>query len=311
MPYRGPVANIIHQLVGGLRAAMGYTGNADLRAMQTRLPLPARVARRLAREPRPRRRDHPRGAELPQRDSGLLSLQRLRRRGRAAPRHWRGSRARAARRGRWPPGPPRPPRSSKRSSAEVSTSRSPPPRSSSSSQPGPGGASRTSAAAARRDRARPDGAGRRRQRDPVGASTTRACCRRQVCDQEAHEQRDQRDEPERDRPGRRHGDQRQRGEGQPGPATKVVGEQRQPAIGQLYLRRRSIRVRLCWRRQGIRRSTLTFGQSLGLPAWRCLAHVTLQRAHLYATQAQRFAGLWADSHFEGCAIVTLARPSCA
>ena len=35
VPYRGPVANIIHQLVGGLRAAMGYTGNADLRAMQT------------------------------------------------------------------------------------------------------------------------------------------------------------------------------------------------------------------------------------------------------------------------------------
>ena len=36
VPYRGPVANIILQLVGGLRAAMGYTGCADLRAMQTR-----------------------------------------------------------------------------------------------------------------------------------------------------------------------------------------------------------------------------------------------------------------------------------
>jgi IMP dehydrogenase len=35
VPYRGPVANIIHQLVGGLRAAMGYTGNPDLQAMQT------------------------------------------------------------------------------------------------------------------------------------------------------------------------------------------------------------------------------------------------------------------------------------
>jgi IMP dehydrogenase len=35
VPYRGPVANIVHQLVGGLRAAMGYTGNADLRAMQS------------------------------------------------------------------------------------------------------------------------------------------------------------------------------------------------------------------------------------------------------------------------------------
>ena len=29
VPYKGPVGNIIHQLVGGLRAAMGYTGNAD------------------------------------------------------------------------------------------------------------------------------------------------------------------------------------------------------------------------------------------------------------------------------------------
>ena len=30
VPHRGPVANIIHQLVGGLKAAMGYTGNRDL-----------------------------------------------------------------------------------------------------------------------------------------------------------------------------------------------------------------------------------------------------------------------------------------
>jgi IMP dehydrogenase len=34
VPYRGPVATIIHQLVGGLRAAMGYTGNASIAAMQ-------------------------------------------------------------------------------------------------------------------------------------------------------------------------------------------------------------------------------------------------------------------------------------
>ncbi len=36
VPYRGPVATVIHQLVGGLKAAMGYTGNADIRALQTR-----------------------------------------------------------------------------------------------------------------------------------------------------------------------------------------------------------------------------------------------------------------------------------
>jgi IMP dehydrogenase len=34
VPYKGPVGNIIHQLVGGLRAAMGYTGNATIRDMQ-------------------------------------------------------------------------------------------------------------------------------------------------------------------------------------------------------------------------------------------------------------------------------------
>jgi len=34
VPYRGPVAVIIHQLVGGLKAAMGYTGNARLADMQ-------------------------------------------------------------------------------------------------------------------------------------------------------------------------------------------------------------------------------------------------------------------------------------
>jgi IMP dehydrogenase len=34
VPYRGPLANIVHQLVGGLKAAMGYTGNPDIPSMQ-------------------------------------------------------------------------------------------------------------------------------------------------------------------------------------------------------------------------------------------------------------------------------------
>jgi IMP dehydrogenase len=34
VPYRGPVANIVHQLVGGLRAAMGYTGRRSIALMQ-------------------------------------------------------------------------------------------------------------------------------------------------------------------------------------------------------------------------------------------------------------------------------------
>src|SRR5229473_663498 len=35
VPYKGPVGNIIHQLVGGLKAAMGYTGNATIGDLQT------------------------------------------------------------------------------------------------------------------------------------------------------------------------------------------------------------------------------------------------------------------------------------
>ncbi|MBM3623547.1 MAG: IMP dehydrogenase [Alphaproteobacteria bacterium] len=33
--YKGPVGNVIHQLVGGLKAAMGYTGNGSIAEMQT------------------------------------------------------------------------------------------------------------------------------------------------------------------------------------------------------------------------------------------------------------------------------------
>jgi IMP dehydrogenase len=35
VPYKGPVGNIVHQLVGGLKAAMGYTGNGTIKGMQT------------------------------------------------------------------------------------------------------------------------------------------------------------------------------------------------------------------------------------------------------------------------------------
>jgi IMP dehydrogenase len=34
VPYKGPVSAVVHQLIGGLRAAMGYTGNATLADMQ-------------------------------------------------------------------------------------------------------------------------------------------------------------------------------------------------------------------------------------------------------------------------------------
>lgn len=35
VPYKGPVSVIIHQLMGGLRSAMGYTGSGDMHTMRT------------------------------------------------------------------------------------------------------------------------------------------------------------------------------------------------------------------------------------------------------------------------------------
>ena len=34
VPYKGPVENVLHQLLGGLRAAMGYTGNESIAKLQ-------------------------------------------------------------------------------------------------------------------------------------------------------------------------------------------------------------------------------------------------------------------------------------
>jgi IMP dehydrogenase len=34
VPFRGPLSSVIHQLTGGLRAAMGYTGSSTIEALQ-------------------------------------------------------------------------------------------------------------------------------------------------------------------------------------------------------------------------------------------------------------------------------------
>ena len=36
VPYKGSLVSILHQLAGGLRAAMGYTGSKDISAMRSR-----------------------------------------------------------------------------------------------------------------------------------------------------------------------------------------------------------------------------------------------------------------------------------
>ncbi len=37
VPYKGPLANIVHQLMGGLRSAMGYTGCANIETLRTQV----------------------------------------------------------------------------------------------------------------------------------------------------------------------------------------------------------------------------------------------------------------------------------
>ena len=34
MPYKGPVADTLYQMIGGLRAGMGYCGSANLEALR-------------------------------------------------------------------------------------------------------------------------------------------------------------------------------------------------------------------------------------------------------------------------------------
>jgi len=36
VPYKGPAKDVIHQLVGGVKAAMGYTGAATLEELRKR-----------------------------------------------------------------------------------------------------------------------------------------------------------------------------------------------------------------------------------------------------------------------------------
>jgi IMP dehydrogenase len=36
VPFKGPLANVLHQLAGGLRAAMGYTGSKNVSEMRSR-----------------------------------------------------------------------------------------------------------------------------------------------------------------------------------------------------------------------------------------------------------------------------------
>ena len=57
VPYKGPVANVLHQLVGGLRAGMGYVGAASLKDLQERAQF-VRISPAAVRE------SHPHGVSI-------------------------------------------------------------------------------------------------------------------------------------------------------------------------------------------------------------------------------------------------------
>ena len=62
VPYKGPVGNVLHQLAGGLRAAMGYVGAQQPRRIPRQGAVRAHHRRGPARKPRPRRDHHARRA---------------------------------------------------------------------------------------------------------------------------------------------------------------------------------------------------------------------------------------------------------
>ena len=64
VPYKGPAATVLHQLAGGLRAAMGYVGARTIAELHDKARVRAHLRRRPARKPRARRDHHAREPEL-------------------------------------------------------------------------------------------------------------------------------------------------------------------------------------------------------------------------------------------------------
>ena len=73
VPYKGLLSNVVFQLVGGLRQAMGYVGAPEIEALKTQHTLRAHHRRGPAREPSARHHDHEGSAEL-RRGPPLASL---------------------------------------------------------------------------------------------------------------------------------------------------------------------------------------------------------------------------------------------
>ena len=72
VPYKGPVADVLFQMVGGLRSGMGYCGAADIAALQRDTEF-TQITSAGLRESHPARRDDYEGsAELQRVGNGQL-----------------------------------------------------------------------------------------------------------------------------------------------------------------------------------------------------------------------------------------------
>ena len=67
VPYKGPLSAMVQQLVGGLRAGMGYCGAASIGELQARARFVKISSAGPQGEPRPRRHHHEGSAQLPPR----------------------------------------------------------------------------------------------------------------------------------------------------------------------------------------------------------------------------------------------------
>ena len=64
VPHKGPLGDVVFQMVGGLRAGMGYTGSANVEELHKRARVHPHLRGRPGREPPARRADHQGSAQL-------------------------------------------------------------------------------------------------------------------------------------------------------------------------------------------------------------------------------------------------------
>ena len=74
VPYKGTLADMVTQLIGGLRAGMGYTGCRTITRVSREHALRAHQLRRPQRVARPRRNHHQGSSQLPSRINGTDSF---------------------------------------------------------------------------------------------------------------------------------------------------------------------------------------------------------------------------------------------